>query len=272
MSRIEKALENAIRQREPATLAELQTDLDVEVKALRPKNQNIIGFDDQHAHITEEYKKLKSMILHITKRKGNTNTIMVTSADVGEGKSLTAVNLSIVLAQEYNHTALLVDADLRRPSLGYYLGIEPTLGLTDCLIDGVDVSRAFIKAGTSKLSFLPAGRQASNPAELLSSNKMRDFISEIKGRYRDRYIIIDTPPVTAFAETHILSSYVDGILFVVKEGASYSNVQAALDILRGSNILGVVFNNTSTVLDRRYSYYQHYYYNKQRSETEASKG
>jgi protein-tyrosine kinase len=212
------------------------------------------------------------MILHITKRQENHNAIMVTSADSGEGKSLTAVNLAIVLAQEYNHTVLLIDADLRRPSLHGYLGLQPTLGLTDCLVDGIDVSQALIKAGTPRLSFLAAGRTAINPAELLSSNKMRSLVHEIKSRYRDRYIIIDTPPVLAFAETHAMSSYVDGILFVVKEGAASSSVLAALDILQGSKVLGIVYNNVSAESkSARYSHYYHYYYKQKRNEMEATK-
>ncbi len=271
MSRIEKALENAIRRREPSPALEPRPG-DSATEALHPSNPNIIGFNDELSPIAEEYRKLRSMILQITKKKGNYNTIMVTSAESAEGKSLTAINLSLVLAQEYNHTALLIDADLRRPSLHTYLGLNPALGLTDCLMDGIEVSRAFIKAGTSKLSFLAAGRQASNPAELLSSNKMRDLIHEIKDRYRDRYIIIDTPPVLAFAETHVLSTYVDGILFVVKEGVSSSSVTAALDILQSGNVLGIVYNNTSTEQQAgRYSRYYHYYYNKRRSETEEIK-
>jgi exopolysaccharide/PEP-CTERM locus tyrosine autokinase len=271
MSRIEKALENAIRKREPSADSEALPDHDPAVQPLKPSNPNIIGFDD-YAPIAEEYKKLRSMILHMTKRKENHNTIMVTSADSGAGKSLTAINLAIVLAQEYNHTVLLIDADFRRPSLHGYLGLQPALGLTDCLVDDIDVSRALIKAGTPRLSFLAAGRTASNPAELLSSDKMRNLVHEIKGRYRDRYIIIDTSPVLAFAEAHAMSTYVDGILFVVKEGAASSSVLAALDILQGGKVLGIVYNNVrAESKSGRYSHYYHYYYNQRRNEMEATK-
>jgi protein-tyrosine kinase len=272
MSRIEKALENAIRRRDPSSDSEAMPGHDPAVQPLKPSNPNIIGATAEHAPIAEEYKKLKSMILHMTKRKENHNTIMVTSADSGEGKSLTAINLAIVLAQEYNHTALLVDADFRRPSLHGYLGLQPDFGLTDCLIDDIDVSRALVKAGTPRLSFLAAGRTASNPAELLSSDKMRNLVQEIKGRYRDRYIIIDTPPVLAFAETHAMSSYVDGILFVVKEGAASSSVLAALDILQGGKVLGIIYNNVrAEIKGGRYSRYYRYYYDQGRNKTEATK-
>ncbi len=273
MSRIEKALENAIRRREPSPALEPLLGNDQAIEALKPTNPNIIGFNDQRAPIAEEYKKLKSMILQMTKRKENCNTIMVTSAESGEGKSLTAINLALVLAQEYNHTVLLIDADLRRPSLEGYLGLKPALGLTDCLVDGIDVSQALIKAGTQKLSFLAAGKKASNPAELLSSNKMKNLVHEIKCRYHDRYIIIDTPPVLAFAETHVMSSYADGILFVVREGVASSSVIAALDLLNVGNVMGIVFNNASAErLKNRYSHYYHYYYDQRSSGTKENKG
>ncbi len=272
MSRIEKALENAIRRREPSPALESLPVDESAMVALQPSNPNIIGFNDEFSPIAEEYRKLRSMVFQITKKKSNYNTIMVTSAESGEGKSLTAINLSLVLAQEYNHTVLLVDADLRRPSLHAYLGLKSAPGLTDCLVDGIEVSQALIKAGTSKFSILAAGKQASNPAELLSSNKMRDLVHDIKSRYRDRYIIIDTPPVLAFAETQVMSSYVDGILFVVKEGVSSSSVTAALDILKSGNVLGIVYNNTSVERQAgRYPHYYHYYYNRQRGETEEAK-
>ncbi len=272
MSRIEKALENAIHRRDPSPALEPLQGNEPAIKALNPTNPNIIGSDVRHAPFAEEYKKLKAMILQITKRKENYNTIMVTSSEPGEGKSLTAINLALVLAQEYNHTVLLVDADLRRPSLHGYLGLEPAMGLTDCLVEGIDVSQALVKVGTRKFSFLSAGRKASNPAELFSSNKMKNLIHEIKCRYRDRYIIIDTPPVLAFAETHIMSSYADGILFVVREGASSSCVRSALDILDGGNVLGIVFNNASAEqLHGKYTHYYRYYHEQWHRETEETK-
>ncbi len=272
MSRIEKALENAISQREPSPVpGPLPLDNSA-VEELKPTNPNVIGLKNEHAPIAEEYKKLRAMILQITKKRENHNAIVVTSSEVGEGKSLTAINLALVLAQEYNHTVLLVDADLRKPSLHAYLGLEPALGFTDCLVDDIDISRALIKVGSPKLSFLAAGKKTVNPAELLSSNKMKNFVHEVKSRYRDRYIIIDTPPVLAFAETHVVGSYADGVLFVVKEGVASSSVLSALEILDAGKILGIVFNNASTErLKGRYSHYYHYYYDQQHRDTKEVK-
>src|SRR6185369_8951140 len=103
------------------------------------------------------------------------NMLMVTSTVSQEGKSLTALNLALSLAQEFDHTVLLVDADVRKPSLHNYLGISNSLGLMDCLVDGVDVRDALIRTGIGKLSFLPAGRSVPNLTEVFTSQRMRDF-------------------------------------------------------------------------------------------------
>jgi protein-tyrosine kinase len=166
------------------------------------------------------------------KKQADQNTIMVTSTESNEGKSLTAVNLALVMAQEYNHTVLLVDADLRKPSLHTYLGLEPSQGLSDCLTNGIDLSQTLTKSGIPRLTLLSAGKKTNKPAELLSSNKMKALVNELKYRYPDRYIIIDTPPTMLFSETHVISSYVDGVLFIVKEGVASSSVRAALQILK----------------------------------------
>jgi protein-tyrosine kinase len=262
MSRIEDALQKAIRLREPMPPVEQRVIENVEMMAepLKTNNPYIIRFTEQDLPVTEEYRKLRSSILRMTQGEKNNNTLMVTSSESGEGKSLTAVNLALVMAQEFNHTVLLVDADLRRPTLQTLLGVEPVLGLTDCLADGIDVGRALAKTGIPKLTFLSAGRKTPKPAELLSSNKMKALVHELKHRYPDRYIIIDTPPALLFSETHVISSFVDGILFIVKEGVASSSVLAALDILKNSPILGIVYNNASLEqLNGRYHHYYHYY-------------
>jgi receptor protein-tyrosine kinase/non-specific protein-tyrosine kinase len=188
---------------------------------------------------------------------------MVTSAISGEGKSVTSANLAVMLAREYGQTVLLVDADLRRPSLHEYLGITPRVGLADCLDDRIDPGRAIVKTGIPKLSFMSGGKKAENPSELLSSQRTKEFLLELKNRYRDRYIIIDTAPILLFAETQAISVLVDGVLVVVKEGGvSLKGLTQMLDILKGSNVLGIVYNNASaTSLDGRYhSHYEHYYH------------
>lgn len=271
MSRIEEALEKVIRRKEPVAPITTSIEEDVSTETFRKHNPHIIGFTLQDAPVAEEYRKLRSMILRLTKKNGNRNAIMVTSTESGEGKSLTAINLALIMAQEFHHTVLLVDADLRRPVIHKYLGLELGIGLVDCLVDGIDVGRALVKTVIPKLTVLPSGRQVNKPVELLSSNKMKNLVAELKHRYHDRYIIIDTPPVLPFAETHILSSIVDETLFVVKEGTAAGDLRTALDILKDHPPLGFVFNNSSMegTHGRYYHYYQ--YYNQQRKDTPPDK-
>ena len=141
-----------------------------------------------------------------------------------------------------------------------YLNIEMERGLSNCLIGEIDISEALIRTDIEKLSFLPAGKHIKNPAELLSSRKMAGLISEMKNRYPDRYIIIDTPPVLPFAEARSISTAVDGIIFVVREGiAPFQGIQEALDILKGGNMLGILYNAVS--LENLNGYHKYYYKN-----------
>jgi len=227
---------------------------------LRTGNPYIIRFTEEDAHITEEYRKLKSVILTMMQQKANQNIVMVTSSESGEGKSLTATNLALVLAQECDRTVLLIDADLRRPTLHTYMGFKPALGLADCIADGIDVGHALVRTAIPKLTFLSAGKRTSTPAELLSSERMKELMREIKDRYRDRFIILDTPPSLIFSETRVLSTYADGILFIVKEGVPAGSVRDALSTLKGSPVLGIVYNGVSPEqLNGRYKRYYHYY-------------
>jgi protein-tyrosine kinase len=213
--------------------------------------------NDPASPIAEEYRKMKSILVKMTGGEDFKNALMVTSSIPGEGKSMTALNLAISMAQEFDHTVLLIDADLRRPALHTYLNIQNNKGLADCLAGETDLSEVIIATGIGKLSIVTAGREVSNPAELFSSNRMKDLLEEIKHRYHDRYVIFDTPPVLPFAETLSLAHLVDGVVFVVKELlATQTNVKDALEALKGCKVLGIVYNDTSIAqnLERYYSY------------------
>jgi exopolysaccharide/PEP-CTERM locus tyrosine autokinase len=262
MSRIEKALEEAIRLRGSVSgTGSLKTPVPPENGGERPifvpNSPYLVTLTEPDSPISEEYRKLKTMIARLTKRDTFRNMLMVTSSVSGEGKSITCLNLAVIMAQEYNHTVLLIDADLRRPSLHDYLGIPQHAGLSDCLTGAADLKDAIVKTGIPKLSLLTSGGRTANPVELLSSSRMRELLREIKGRYRDRYIIIDTPPLLPYAETHALTALVDGVVFVVKEGStSLKSVRDSLDIMKESALLGIVYNDVSAEsLKGRYDYY-----------------
>lgn len=274
MSRIEEALEKAAKLR-------VETTIDASAEKPAPRihlpppitapvitvlNPLLVTVNDPHTPAAEEYSKLKSFIVKLTKEGPFLNMLMVTSSIGGEGKSLTSLNLALSLAQEFDHTVLLVDADIRKPTLHSYLGIDNSVGLTDCLLDGVDVKDALIRTGIGKLSFLPAGRSVPNPAEVFTSQRMRDFFLEMKNRYHDRYIIIDTPPVLPFAETRSLSTIVDGIVLVAKEGlVTLHNIEETMECIKGTPMLGIVYNEAVTEFHR-----DHYHYCREEFESHIS--
>jgi len=277
MSRIEKALEKAAQLRageqpvrmedkQPATTRPAGTEMPAErrsgsspIVAISTANPMLTTINDPYSAVSEQYRKLKSTVVRMTSQESFRNLIMVASAVAGEGKSLTAVNLAISLAQELDLTVLLIDADLRRPSIHRYLEFEPALGLSDCLLDGVDPGDAIINTSIGKLSILPAGKEVANPLELFSSRKMQDLLADLKNRYNDRYVIIDTPPLLPFAETRSLGHLVDGIIFVIQEGlAPRESIQEAIEALKGCPILGVLLNNSTTISNDSHHYSTYY--------------
>lgn len=270
MSRIEEILEKAARMREGEKNGEKSKKISLPgskvpgvVRQARIENPNLVTIVDPDSSTAEEYRKLKSMVVKLTELDDFRNMLMVTSAIGGEGKSVTSLNLAITLAQEYDHTVLLVDADLRQPSLNDYLGIHSEIGLTDCLVDGVGIGSALIKTGIGGLVFLPSGRKVSNPGELLSSNRMKEIVKELKHRYPDRYVIFDAPPALPFAEVLSVAALLDGIIFVVREGVTpEDNMKDAVTMLKDTNILGVVYNAAETVPLSDYYNYSRYYQNR----------
>ncbi|RJQ14915.1 MAG: polysaccharide biosynthesis tyrosine autokinase [Nitrospiraceae bacterium] len=261
MSKIEEALEKANKLRGPSGDVKSRL-MDI---SRRPEhqveNEYLVTITRPDSPVAEEYRRLKSILIRETKADF-LNTIMVTSSVDGEGKSLTAVNLAITLAQEIDHTILLIDADLRKPMIHEYLGISHKYGLADYLSGDIDFSEIVVKAGIGNLMFIPAGHVAVNPVELLASEKMNAFIKEIKHRYVDRYVIIDTPPILPFADAIAVGSVVDGVVFVIKEGRTQKkSIENAMNLMRNLRVLGIVFNHASEEnLDGHY--YNTYYYNR----------
>lgn len=266
MSRIEDALAKAARIREaesPDTISPMSFDSDVasEETSWAPLSPYVVTMTAPDSPAAEEYRKLKAMVIKMTKQESSRNSIMVTSCTSSEGKSLLSINLAVSLAQEVGLRALLIDADLRRPSVASYLGIDASTGLVDCLRDGASPSSVIRRTSVPKLDLLPAGQGVRNPVELLSSPKMRSIAEDLRRSYPDRYIIIDTPPILPFAESQIISLLAGGVLLVVREGAvTAAEISEAVNILQGTRILGFVFNDvTGQSMSGRYRHYYRYY-------------
>jgi protein-tyrosine kinase len=206
-------------------------------------DKNLVSLFRPDSFEAEQFKILRTNLLFPTSGQ-SPRSIMVTSAVPGEGKSFVAANLAVSIALHINRRVLLIDCDLRRPSIQRQFGFGDTPGLSDYLSRGVELPSLLLKTGVDHLTILPAGRPPSNPSELLSSERMSDLIEEVSGRYPDRLVIIDSPPPRLAAESGALARQVDGILLVVKYAStSRKMVTGLIDQLGPNKVLGAIVNN-----------------------------
>lgn len=208
--------------------------------AIAEKNRVVATFPE--APEIDYYKILRTQIRHKARAR-NCRTLMVTSVNPGEGKTLTAINLAVTFAREVNKTVLLVDADLMRQNIHRYLGIPQGKGLIDFLLEDRPLKDFIVWPGIERLTVISGGRTVYDSSELLGSPRMESLIEEMKHRYPDRYVLFDVPPILGGADAIVLSELVDGILIVVQEaGTSIHDVHKALDVLPREKILGFVLN------------------------------
>ncbi len=191
------------------------------------------------------FRVLRTQVLQRLSAQGD-NTLGVTSPNPAEGKSLVAVNLAVSLALDVNRTVLLVDVDLRRPSIPDFFGLKVGRGLSDYLFDRAPLSDCLINPGIERLVLLPAGKAVRNSSEALSSPSMVDLARELKARYPDRLVIYDMPPLLASDDSLVFLPQIDATLLVVQEGKTRTeDIQRALDLLHGGNLLGTVLNRSA---------------------------
>ncbi len=276
MSRIEKALERAAQLRgpskdysQPSSAYSQDPDKYAQIFAVGESiidksqvNKHLVCITEPNSPAAEQYRKLRAQIFKSTVNT-NMNSLLVTSSHAGEGKTVTAINLAVAMAQAIDHTVLLIDADLRKPSVHTYLGLKPQFGLSDCLQSKAQLSEALIKTGVGKLVVLPAGNPPENPAELLASEKMKDLMKEVKNRYYDRYVIFDSSPLLEAADVINVGGSVDGIIFVIQALLTSSqSATKALTMIKGNPVLGTVLNNGPSFFTENTSYYHKYNQNK----------
>lgn len=221
---------------------------EIDSKTLR-KNKIISYFHDNEK--STQIKTLRTQLLNKLQEIGG-SSLLITSANPFEGKTFTAINLGVSIAQELDRTVMLVDADLTNPANHHndfardFLGVTVDKGFSDYLLGEAEIPELLVNPGIPKLTILPANNYLPNSAELLGSPRMESLVNEMKHRYqKDRIIIFDSPSVLKFSDPLVLSNYVDGILIVVEEGKTTdSDLKQTFALFEGKPIIGIVLNKS----------------------------
>jgi capsular exopolysaccharide synthesis family protein len=208
----------------------------------------------------EQYRKLAAALHHAQADRG-LKAIIVTSANPGEGKSLTASNLALTLSESYQRRVLLVDGDLRRPSLHDIFGVPNRAGLSDGLARN-SILEIAVREISPRLSILPSGPALEDPTGQLTSDQMRQFLDEARASYD--WVIFDTPPIGLVSDAKLLAEIVDGVVLVVEAGKTgYPDLLRAVDTIGREHVLGVVLNRLPH--EPGNTYYSSYYYQRQKT-------
>jgi capsular exopolysaccharide synthesis family protein len=190
----------------------------------------------------EQYRALRTRIVNADHR--TSNVVLVTSPGRGEGKSVTASNLALAMAQEYQRRACIVDADLRSPQVAKLFGIPEGPGLSDVLLGTATLEEALVMIEEYQITVLPAGRAATHPAELLGTTAMRRALEALRSQF-DR-VVIDTPSANPLADVGILTPLVDSVVLVVRAGVTETPaIHDALAAIDESKLLGIVLNEAA---------------------------
>ncbi|MGE0385224.1 MAG: CpsD/CapB family tyrosine-protein kinase [Gammaproteobacteria bacterium] len=207
------------------------------------RNRIVAGNDSDPA--ATAYKMLRTQVLQKLVEKG-WNALAITSPGMGNGKTLTAINLAISLAREVHHTVLLGDLDMRHPSIHTYFGLTPEFGISDFLLRDVPMQDILINPGIERLVLLPGREVLNNSSELLASPKMAKLVSELKSRYPSRIVIFDLPPILSADDALAFAPHVDAALLVIEDGkTTRAEVEHALSLMRNTSLLGTVLNKSS---------------------------
>lgn len=229
--------------------------------------KNLLKTDDARqikdiTRVSESFKNIRANLMFaVAGTKGNCKTILFTSAEQGDGKSTSCINVADAYADS-NAKVLIIDADLRRPKIAYYTNSDrKTLGLSDYLGGFCSLDDVIVRPEGVKFDCIFSGRVPPNPSELLMLDNVEKMLAELSERYD--YIFIDTPPVGIVSETIYLTQFVTGVVVVIKKDSShYKAVNEAITLLEfaKANILGFVLNDAFDAKAKRYYYKRRRYY------------
>ncbi|MDQ3983051.1 MAG: polysaccharide biosynthesis tyrosine autokinase [Actinomycetota bacterium] len=225
----------------------------------RPKQTVLVTREDPKSAASEAYRTLRTGVLFAASRHG-ARTLLVTSAEAGEGKTATTANLGVALAQA-NKRVILVSADLRRPRLSTFFGVPKEPGLTNLLQGEIGLAEALMNPGIKNLRLLPSGPVPHDPAELLGSEATRMILQQLA--HAADFVLLDGPPILALADAIVLAPLTDGVLYIAdaqKTGRSaVDHARQQLDQVQAS-VIGCVLNNFNPSKAGGYQYQYRYYY------------
>src|SRR5574337_115078 len=228
----------------PVSSKQVELDLDALVGA------GYVVPNAPRTRVADQFRVIKRPLIDNANAKGaasvaHGNLIMVTSAVSGEGKSFTAINLALSIAAELDHTVMLVDADVARPSILRKLGLDFAPGLLEVLEGKVEMSDALIRTNIPKLTVLPSGQPHAKATELLASESMRRLLDDMASRYSDRIIIFDSPPLLLTTESRVLATHMGQVVVVVNAGKTLqADVVHALSTIESCPIRMMLLNKT----------------------------
>ncbi|HEY5800818.1 MAG TPA: XrtA-associated tyrosine autokinase [Burkholderiaceae bacterium] len=245
------AIASAARASAPSSQDDVRHDIDLE----KLRSLGMVTPDSGRSAVAEEFRAIKRPLLSQAFSRGasaksHSNLIMVTSALPGEGKTFCAINLALSIAMELDHTVLLVDADVARPTVLDRLGLQSDVGLLDILHDDkLQLPDVLLRTNVDSLSILPAGRNQRHATELLASHAMTQLLNDIATRYQDRIVIFDSPPLLLTTESRVLAEQMGQIVLVVEaERTTQHNVKNALRQLEGCTNVNLVYNKSKAFL------------------------
>jgi protein-tyrosine kinase len=199
----------------------------------------------------EEFRVIKRPLIRNAQGKSaapirHANLIVVTSALAGEGKTFVSTNLAMSLAMELDTSALLVEADILRPTVMARLGLQPRRGLLDILTDSkLELADVLLRTNINKLSLMPAGSRSMQTTELLASTRMGEFLDELAARYGDRIVVFDAPPLLLTSEARVLASRVGQVVVVVEAGrTSNASLSHAMSTIESCPVVMTVLNKS----------------------------
>lgn len=235
----------------------------VELDLARMSEAGLVTAAGGRTALVEDFRIIKRPLIKraFAPRKpgGNPgNLIMITSSLPGEGKTFCSINLAMSIAMELDHTVLLVDADVARPSVLRTLGLPSQRGLMDILLDEhLDMSEVMLRTNVNTLSILPAGTSNPRATELLASQAMTTLLHEIANRYPDRIVIFDSPPLLLTSESRVLASHMGQIVVVVEsEKTTQHAVKEAMRQLDGCSNVNLIYNKSRELgSNNKYDYH-----------------